>query len=316
MAGTGRAIGDAGTKYRRLPAGFGRSSACNNHRRGRNSDCTRFTHSDSHTYPGASAFHTGQRAIFSLWTSRNGRSRTRFDEGQFLAWTPDGSHLIFNHAPAIGYWDSAIWTVNAAGTQVRMLLDTNPGHRDPAVYGYYADVSPDGERIVYSSCEFPKEHIENLDFEQQRTLHDYEIAVIKLEGTEQQQLTANRSLEHYPVWSPDGNRIALIGNPVSQYSGHNGRGTNILYTIATDGSDWQRVSLDVALAPPAWSPDGERIAFLAIDEEKRPNRLILHIVRIDGSGLTEIASVATISRLRWRMLLYLRGRRTGSSLHL
>ena len=181
-----------------------------------------------------------------------------------------------------------------------MVVDTNPGQSDPAVYGYHADVSPVGTRIVYSSCEFPKKRNAGLDAERERTLHDYEIAVINLDGTEQIQLTANRYLEHFPMWSPDGNHTAHIANPVSQYSSLDSWGTNILYTIAADGSDLQRVSPHVqtrlALAPPVWSPNGKHLAYLVNEGQNLPYRRILYSAQVDGSGLNRIAEVATIRR--------------------
>ena len=49
----------------------------------------------------------------------------------------------------------------------------------------------------------------------------------------------------------------------------------------------------VALAPAAWSPDGEHLAFLAIEEIRRQgNRMIVYTVRPNGSELTQVAEDA------------------------
>ena len=99
--------------------------------------------------------------------------------------------------------------VDADGTQVHRIVDANPG--DIFEYGYYADMSPDGTKIVYSTCEFPTEGEVTYS---ERENYNYEIAVINLDGTGQRRLTENRTFEHYPVWSPDGSRIAyLSGDP-------------------------------------------------------------------------------------------------------
>ena len=86
-----------------------------------------------------------------------------------------------------------------------MVADANPG--EFFKYGIHADLSPDGSRIVYSSCEFPTEGTVTYS---ERENYNYEIVVINLDGTGQRRLTENHVLDHYPVWSPDGSRIAFL----------------------------------------------------------------------------------------------------------
>ncbi len=227
-----------------------------------------------------------------------------------LAWTPDSTQILFNYAPTDRQqYDgkplflSAFWMVDAAGTRLQMLVDSNPGYY--SAYGYHADLSPDGKRIAYTTCEFAHEGFlgyrgENME----RARFLYEIAVINLDGTGQERITANRYLEHYPVWSPDGYRIALISNSAGPHRTlRNGR--TVLYTISADGSDWQRVSVPeqtgLALAPPAWSPDGVYLAFVADGGENLSNRSVLYTVRADGSEGGRIADIATKSGLLWHL---------------
>ena len=47
--------------------------------------------------------------------------------------------------------------------------------------------------IVYSTCEYP--------------LDGYEIAAVRVDGTDKRRLTEDGYFDHYPVWSPDGRRI-------------------------------------------------------------------------------------------------------------
>ena len=77
-----------------------------------------------------------------------------------LAWTPDGSSLVFNYASALGSkasfspnFHTAFWVVDAKGTRLDMLIEANPFHESH--HGHHADISPDGTRIIYASCEFP-----------------------------------------------------------------------------------------------------------------------------------------------------------------
>ena len=54
---------------------------------------------------------------------------------------------------------------------------------------------------------------------------------------------------------------------------------------------WLGVS---ALAPPVWSPSGERLAFLVYEGQYWPFRTILFTVRADGSEMSRIAEIARL----------------------
>ena len=225
----------------------------------------------------------------------------------FLKWTPDGSQLIFDYR-------TAILVVDAAGTQLRQIADVNPGDWPP--YGFHADVSPDGTRVVYATCQFPTERDVRFTPDPERAKLQYEIATINLDGTGLERLTQNTYLDHYPVLSPDGDRVVFVALPRSSF----GYGDEILaelFVTAVDGSGTRRVASilggrnqedgsdksgqkwlgGVAFAPPAWSPDGEYLVFLVnvvdhVSEEgywQVPIRKALYSVRPNGSELTRIA---------------------------
>ena len=203
----------------------------------------------------------------------------------FFHWTPEGAHLIFNHG-------ETIYVVDAEGTQVRELVNANP--KGPFPRGFYADVSPDGVRIVYTTCEYTRVWSGGPK-------HAFEIAVINLDGSDQQRLTESYEMDGVPSWSPDGSRIAFNSHWLS--TDHQ---SDFIYTMAADGSDAQQVvtlftlreGLDetkdifgLFTAPPVWSPDGERLAFLVGESVKRiGTRWVLYTVRTDGTELTRIAA--------------------------
>ena len=201
-------------------------------------------------------------------------SRYRYREAfhsHFINWTPDGRHLIFDDG-------KSIQMVDAGGTHVRRII--REATKEELLYGFYADLSPDGTQLVYSSCEFYTGSSED-------EVLKYEIASLDLESGEKRRLTENRHFDHYPVWSPDGKRIAFISTASSDHPA--------LYTMAADGSDVHRLAPSfggVALAPPEWSPHGEQLAF--VTKIGTSPRLYLYTVRADGSGLTRVAETSRV----------------------
>jgi dipeptidyl aminopeptidase/acylaminoacyl peptidase len=96
----------------------------------------------------------------------------------------------------------------------------------------------------------------------------------------------------YPVWSPDGTRLAV--------SQHDGRGQ--LQLIDADGGNRHPIVEGLTSgAPVAWSPDGARIAFAGYyypggDEPG------LYVVNADGTGLTLLlpgVEMSHAARLAW-----------------
>ena len=197
-------------------------------------------------------------------------------------------------------FDESIWTVDIGGTELRQVVDANPGYAGYGedvprtfTYGFHADPSPDGSRIVYSSCEYPFDarfgnrwHYNGID--------KYEIVVIGVDGSGQRRLTYNGRLDHYPVWSPDGEWIAFIGDFFYPYTGG-------LFVIPVDGGEPRMVTdvlVELALYPPVWSPDGSHLAFVASESPSGISGYdvheILYTVRRDGSSLVRIGETASI----------------------
>ena len=164
----------------------------------------------------------------------------------------------------------------------------------------YFDVSRDGSRVVYSTCRHgplsadPQRKGRNEEYQ-----HNYEIKSVNIDGTDLRRLTSNSRMDNYPVWSPDGTRIAFIRDIRKRYSG---RGRT-LFTMAPDGSEARPLTLgiddvgidDVAMRPPVWSPNGDYLAFVGEDDGGRWDAI--YTVRADGSGLTRVSD--TVSAPSW-----------------
>ena len=194
-------------------------------------------------------------------------------------WSPDGSSIVFGHG------DGRIYVVDADGARLRSIsrgrgkydLDISPS------------VSPDGAQVVYATLRHKTGRI-----------RDFEIVTSGLDGSDRRRLTENQVIDRYPVWSPRG-KIAFassswISSPASR----------VIATMFSDGSGVRQVvslggvTPGVIISPPSWSPDGVRIAYVAIEGDQNGSRYAVYVAEIDGSDLTLIRETTQLpSKPSW-----------------
>jgi Tol biopolymer transport system component len=104
----------------------------------------------------------------------------------------------------------------------------------------------------------------------------FEILVMRADGSGRNVITSDEAQDFDPTWSPDGERIA--------YSANVG-GNRDIWIVRVDGTDAQRLTrapADDSL--PAWSPDGRFISFT----RTRAHDGEIYVVRTDGTGLRNL----------------------------
>ena len=219
-----------------------------------------------------------------------------------LLWPPDGAEIVFTYI-------DKIWRVGADGAYLQEVLSANPYRPDPVYsspdslfnYGFHVDISPDGSRLAYTSCQFKNDPFDRKvqSFNPRfpgRHMYNYEIATSELDGRGQQRLTDNPWLDSNPIWSPDGDLIAFLTSPSVAWQNHALAPLPDLqlHSMRADGTDVQPVAPRVesaAYVPPAWSPDGQRLAFVGSEDQDDPYGYLgyrVYTVRTDGSDLIKI----------------------------
>ena len=111
----------------------------------------------------------------------------------------------------------------------------------------------------------------------------FDAYVMNTDGSRQQRLTTKPNV-FFPVWSPDGRKVAFPSADRQPWDG----GNFDLYVMNADGSGLRRLTHDPASdVAPVWSPDGRKIAFTrshAPTEGRGPGEFDVYVINVDGSG--------------------------------
>lgn len=151
----------------------------------------------------------------------------------YPCWSPDGEQIAFidSHTKSDGESSNAIYIVPAEGGQIRQISSESDSVGSGAIA-----FSPDGERIAFFS--------------------DGSIKAIPVEGGEPKMLVGEvKSGRHNQLaYCPDGSKIA-----------HNAAGKIWITPLNGGESEELRTGLPegAKLSEFGWSPDGEKIAFIA-----------------------------------------------------
>jgi Tol biopolymer transport system component len=111
-----------------------------------------------------------------------------------------------------------------------------------------------------------------------------DIYVVDEEGTHETKLTCTKQVEQDPVWSPDGQKIAYLTTGSS--------GFGMLHVMNADGTNRIRLpegnlagAVRLGTGAPAWSPDGQKIAFVEIHSGD------LYVINADGTNEARLTTL-------------------------
>ena len=216
----------------------------------------------------------------------------------FLHWTPEGSHLVFDQG-------NTVWALDIENGRLQSVVRVYP-RDNPPPFRFHADVSPDGSRIVYSTCEYQLDE-PPAGLEEIAGKDVYEIAVVNIDGTGRRRLTETANFDGYPTWSPDGTYVAFpatkhIGAPVYSawsaplnYEEGSLFNTSQLAILAVESGEfqWLDSTSRVALYAPVWSPDSQGLAFIGLEgEDYETLRRVLYTIGVDGAELSKVSELS------------------------
>ena len=182
----------------------------------------------------------------------------------FPTWTPDGRYVLFDRLDD-RWLNHDVLAVPVDGSAAPHLIVREADffdYRGGTAFGY-ADVSPDGKRVLFRS-----QRSGWLNF-----------WTVPIEGGMPTPVIAEQAEQSEAAWSPDGRRVAYLSNT---------NGTVHLHVAsASGGAARALVALrDGVVSKPAWSPDGTRISYTLGTTTTAPDLFVVDVASGKSTQLT------------------------------
>ena len=180
-----------------------------------------------------------------------------------LSWSGNGKWIAFNENIIEDIKDKGIYIVSSAGGKPNKIVETNRGNR---IINYIISLSPDGEKLAFSSIEDKKQYVHS----------------ISADGSNLRQLTDMEARE--PVYSPNEKMIAFVEDKNTG----TGSGDLGLWVVPTHNGTPRLVANAEKACSPVWSPDSKKLAFFEYNNGKQIN--IVHDFS-DGASPGKVTSI-------------------------
>jgi len=165
-------------------------------------------------------------------------------------------------------WPS-LWSIRPDGSHRTRVFRTRQNCKRPVL-------SPDRRWIAFDGTP-----------PGQRPLSQFDIQVMRRDGTERRTLVPSPDRETDPQWSPDGTRLSYVRLAKADEEDFR---KSWIWTVRPDGTGAKRLVLGNNAR---WSPDGKRLVFSAPTAHSDGD---LFVINADGSGLSRLLSTP---RLEW-----------------
>lgn len=140
--------------------------------------------------------------------------RTGYNGGPWFS--PDGTKIVWRAwypetAAEMAQWKDCmeknyilafpldLWVMNADGSGKRMILHNGATNFAPSWH-------PDGKRIIFSS------NMDDWHADIKQYGHNFELYLINLDGSGLERITYNNVFDSFPMFSPDGKKLAWASN--------------------------------------------------------------------------------------------------------
>jgi Tol biopolymer transport system component len=183
------------------------------------------------------------------------------------AWSPDATRVAFSRVDEMA-GSLSVYVADADGSGAEMLVDDASSPR----------WSPDGTTVAYINAD--------------PFARSPELWTVDVETGKRTELAADAATAS---WSPDGSLLAYVTSAPFDFEDE--PPPSELRIVGADGSGARSLTeaAPFVLAPPAWSPDGSRLAFAALPDGEETSIFggdtLIAVYDLEDRGVTEVAAV-------------------------